>query len=346
MAFKDHLSGVGAMHRVLPGLALVVALAIAALSLVAIPSTSSAPFLVHASAVNLNLSYSDPASDVAKLWTSNNSHVTDAAGFWILSPSPGEVNLIRLSSSDAGATVDLALKVQTAIASRANVSYEIRMYSRADNRTHYIIDYSNGLASLKQNKTGVTPVNMTANVTNSPTSTLNVAVSKALLGGPTNITAWNIDATAREIAGNYTYEDFIWQQPGNPGSAPAFIQGRVTDAATGGGLANVNVSTGGGGFFTTTNATGYYSLPASPGNFTLTFSLAGYDSATKTVTVQYQQTQTVNAALSKTSAVPTYLPWILIIVVIVAVALIAVVLLRRRKKPSAPNERVPNPPAR
>ena len=96
------------------------------------------------------------------------------------------------------------------------------------------------------------------------------------------------------------------------------------------------MSEGSGGSCTTNKATGYYSLPASPGNFTLTFSLTGYDTATKAVTVQYQQTQTVNAALSKTSTIGSYVPWIVIAVVLVAIALVAVLLLRRRKKPSAP----------
>ncbi len=325
------------MRRILLGLLLIAALSVAG-GISSVPSPAlNLPSSVRAVATpNLNLSYSDPASDVAQMWTSNSSHVTNAGGFWILSPSPGTVNLIRLSSTGTSSTIDLALKVQTTIAVQANVSYEIRMYTRTDNRTHYILDYSNGRASLKQNKTGTPVVNMTANLTISPASTLNAAVAESLLGGPANITMWNIDATAKEVGVNYTYEDFIWQQPGNPGSAPAFIQGRVTDAANGAGLAGVNVSTGSGGFYTSTNGTGYYNLPAAPGNFTMTFNLGGYDSATKTVTVQYQQTQTVNAALSKTSAFATYLPWIAIAVVVVAVALLAVILMRRRKKPSPP----------
>lgn len=320
------------MRSILPGLLLVLAFGIAAVAGSAGPALSRASFTLRASAVNLNLSYSDPASDVAEMWASNDTHVTDAAGFWILSPSPGEVNLIRISSTDAGPSIDLALKVQTAIASRANVSYEIRMYSRADNRTHYLVDYAGGYASFMQNATGGTIVNMTSNVTISSASTLNVVVSKALLGGAANITAWNIDATSRETGTTYWYQDFVWQQPGNPGSAPAFIQGRVTDASSGAGLVRANVSLGSGGFYTTTNATGYYSLPASPGNFTLTFSLAGYDSASKQVSVQYQQTQTVNAQLSKAATPTDYLPWILVVVVVVAIAVVAVVVMRRRKR--------------
>jgi hypothetical protein len=199
-----------------------------------------------------------------------------------------------------------------------------------------MVDFSNGVTYLKQNGTVVGSVNITVNTTISPSSTLNVGVSKGLLGGAANITAWNIDATSKEVAGNYTYEDFVWQQPGNPGSAPAFLQGRVTDAANAEGLANVNVSTGAAGYFTATNATGYYTLPAAPGNYTLTFSLTGYDSVSKPVSVQYQQTQTVNAVLSKTSALSSSLLWIIVVIAVLAIVAVVASLLFRRRKPAAP----------
>ncbi len=325
------------MRRILSGLAFGLALALAIGALLAPPPAPAPAFAVRSSAVTFALNYSDPASDVFKLWSSNNTHVTNATGYWVMSPAPGTVNLIRVASYDDGVNVGLFLKVQTTISTLANTSYEIRMYSRADNRTHYILTYSHGAARLTSNKTGAVSVNMTANVTISPASVLNALVNKSLLGGSANITAWNIDATARQTDGSYAYEDFVWQQPGNPGSAPAFIQGRVTDAANGAALADVNVSTGTGGYFTTTDATGNYSLPAAPGNFTLTFTLAGYNSVTKTVTVNYQQTQTVNAALSKTSGLETSLIWIVVIVLVVAVALVAIVVLRRRRrKPQTP----------
>lgn len=326
------------MRRLLTGLALGLALAIAIGAVLGVAPTPAPAFAVRASAVNFALNYSDPASDVFKMWTSNNSHVTDAGGFWIMSPSPGNVNLVRVASYDDGVNVGLYLRVQTTIASQSNISYEVRMYSRADNQTHYLLDYSNGVARLTSNKTGATSTNVTAAVAIGPASVLNALVSKTLLGGTANITAWNIDATAKQVAGNFTYEDFGWSQPGNPGSAPAFIQGHVTDAVNGAGLSGVNVSTGSGGYYTTTNATGYYSLPAAPGNFTVTFSLAGYDSLSKSVAVQYQQTQTVDAALSKTSALAANLIWVVLVVVIVAVALVAVLMIRRRRrqKPAAP----------
>lgn len=316
------------MRRSLVGLAFALALAIALGSFLVAPRAAAPAFPVRVSAVNFSLNYSDPASDVFQLWTSNDSHVTDASGFWILSPSPGTVNLVRLSSADSGSAVNVFLKVQTTITVSANTTYEMRLYTRADNSTHYIISYRNGIASLVSNHTGSPVVNLTADASVGALGWLEFHVPKSDLG---NITAWNIDATAKQISGNYTYEDFGWSLPGNPGSAPAFLQGRVTDAANGAGLGGVNVSTGAGSYFTTTNATGYYSLPAAPGTFNITYTLSGYDALTKQVTVQYQQTQTVNAQLSKTSTLTSYLPWILIVVVVVAAVLIAVLLMRRRK---------------
>ncbi len=299
------------------------------------PNPVTSAFGLRATAVNLNLNYSDPASDVAKMWTSNNSHVTDVGGFWILSPSPSSDNLIRVSSTNSSANVALYLRVQGLIATQSNISYEIRLYPRADNSTHYSVKYSNGETWLRQNGTVSGYVNLTSNTTISPASTLNIIVSKGLLG---NISAWDIDATALEVGAVYTYQDFVWSQPGYPGSAPAYVQGRVTDAADGAGLGQVNVSTGAGGYFTSTNATGYYSLPAAPGNFTMTFSLAGYVTATKTVSVQYQQTQTVDAQLTKTPAdFASSIPWLYVAlaVILIAAVLIAVLALRK-KRPSPP----------
>ncbi len=325
------------MRRILCGVAFGMALAIAIGAILAAPTPAVQAYAVRASAVNFALNYSDPASDVFKLWTSNNSHVTAAGGFWIMSPSPSDVNLLRVASYVDGPNLGLYLRVQGTIATAlSNVSYEIRMYPRADNRTHYLLSYSAGAAHLTSNASGAVTVNMTSNVTVTPGSTLNAVVNKTLIGGAASITAWNIDATAKQVAGNYTYEDFGWSQPGNPGSAPAFIQGHVTDASDGAGLSGVNVSTGSGGYFTTTNATGYYSLPAAPGTFTLTFSLADYDSVSKSVTVQYQQTQTVDAALSKTSALAANLIWIVLAVGLAAVAVVTVLILRRRRQQHKP----------
>lgn len=121
-----------------------------------------------------------------------------------------------------------------------------------------------------------------------------------------------------------------------PGSAPAAIQGHVTDAATGAPLAGVNVSAA--GFWTATNATGYYLLPATVGNYSVSFSLVGYQTASDPVSVGNSQTVTANAALTK---MPQGLPmwgWIVIVVVLVAAIAIIVLLAARRRRPSPPTQ--------
>ncbi len=327
------------MRRALPGLVLALTFAIAVGALLSTPQAPASSATMRASAVNFALNYSDPSSDVFQLYTSNGTHVTDAAGYWIMSPSPGTVNLLRLSSADAGASVSVYLKVQTSISSDANTTYEWRLYTRADNATHYILTFHDGLTRLVSNHTGSATVNLTASTQVGNLGWLGVYVRKADLGGTANITAWNIDATAKQVQGNYTYEDFGWSQPGNPGSAPAFIQGRVTDAASGAGLAGVNVSTGAAGYSAFTNGTGYYSLPAAPGNFTLTFSLSGYDPASKTVSVNYQQTQTVNEQLTKTTAFPLGTTSVLVLLLVVVAVVVALLVFRGRK-----SRRKENPP--
>ncbi len=328
------------MRRVTLGAVVLLAMAIAASSVLALPQPPAPSVIVRAAAVNFTLNYSHPASSVMELWTSNNTHVTDAAGNWVMGTTPAEVNLIRVSSSATATTVSVFLKVQGTIAVRANTSYEYRLYTRADNATHYLITFSNGSTWMVSNHTGSARVNLTAGTGVGALGWLGVTLNKTDLGGTANITAWNIDASSREAGPIYTFVDYVWQLPGNPGSAPAFIQGRVTDAATGAGLANVNVSASTGGYYTATNATGYYSLPAAPGNYTLSFSLAGYDSASKSVAVQYQQTQTVNAQLTKgQSGLPITTSIVAgLIVLVIAVGAVAFLLLRRRKMEPRPPE--------
>ncbi len=322
------------MHRTASGLLLAVLVASVALAVSSLPS-APASFPVRAAAVNFALNYSDPSSDVFKLYTSNQSHVTDAAGYWILSPSPGTVNLLRLSSADAGTSVDVYLKVQTTISVLANTTYQWRLYTRSDNSTHYIVTFRDGYTNMVSNHTGSATDNLTAGTTVGNLGWLGVSIPKADLGGASNITTWNIDATAKQVQSNYTYEDYGWSLPGNPGSAPALIQGHVTDATTGADLANVNVSTVSAGYYALTDANGNYTIPAAPGNFTLTFSLPNYETATKTVTVKYQQTVTVNAKLTRIVPLteqPFFLP-LAIGVIVAAIAMVLLVVLLRRRKP-------------
>lgn len=328
----------GSMRSAYSGLALVLALVIAALAMGSAAPTPARSVPLRAAAVSMTLNYSDPAGDVFEMWTSNNSHVTDASGNWLKFGTPMSVDLQRVASNDLGANVQILLKVRASVSALANTTYEYRLYTRQDNATHYIVTFRNGTTTMVTNHTDSQVWNLTANTTVGGVTSLGwlgVIVNKTALGGSANITAWDMDAQAKMASSPYSYVDYVWSLPGNPGSAPAFIQGRVTDAANGAGLANVNVSTNAGGYFTTTNATGYYSLPASPGNYTLTFSLTGYDTATKPVSVQEQQTQTVNAALTKASDLSSLL-WIVAVVLIVVAAAAIVFLVARRRKPRAP----------
>jgi hypothetical protein len=177
-----------------------------------------------AAGVSFDLSYSDPASDVEKFWTSNMTPVLTATGNLTLSPFPSSVNFLRLTSANASADVKLTAQVQGNIAKLDNTSYEIRVYTRQDNASHFIVTYVNGTATLTSNATGFVPVDISGSATITSTgpnptlkNALQVNLSKSLLG---TITAWNIDATAKQTGTPYTYEDFIWQLPGNPGSTP------------------------------------------------------------------------------------------------------------------------------
>jgi len=177
-----------------------------------------------ASAVSFDLSYSDPASDVIKLWTSNMTPVLTASGNLTLSPFPDSVNFLRLSSANASTAVRLTAEVKGNIANATNTSYEIRVYTRLDNASHFIVTYVNGTTTLTSNATGFVPVDISASTLITSTgpnptlkNSLQVNLSKSLLG---TITYWNIDATAKQTGPTYTYEDAIWEVPGNPGSTP------------------------------------------------------------------------------------------------------------------------------
>ncbi len=121
----------------------------------------------------------------------------------------------------------------------------------------------------------------------------------------------------------------------DPDQIEAGQGGRLTDAATGAALAGVNASAA--GYFTTTNATGYYLLPAVQGNYTITFSLAGYQSVSQPVSVRLDHTATVNAQLGKVPQGLAASVWVLIAVVIIAAVAIAAfaVVSRRRAAPPA-----------
>src|SRR5437899_11449632 len=144
-----------------------------------------------ASAVSFDRSYADPASDVVELWASNMTPVlTD--GNLTMSPFPDSVNVLRLASADAGADIALTIQVKGSIANLDNTSYQMRIYTRQDNSSHFQASYVNGKTMLTSNATGFVPVDISTSTTVTQ-GTLLVNVAKSWLG---TITAWDLDATA------------------------------------------------------------------------------------------------------------------------------------------------------
>ena len=179
---------------------------------------------VQAATVDFNLSYSDPASDVVKLYSSNMTAVRTSAGDLVMSPFPDAVNILRLNSADAGLNVSVSMELKGDVADLPNTTYEFRLYTRSDNASHSIVTYTNGYTTLDSNATGSQPQNITGNSTISAVGTnptllneLTIRLAKALLG---NITYWNLDASATQTGSPYSYRDFGWEVPGSPGSAP------------------------------------------------------------------------------------------------------------------------------
>jgi len=168
-----------------------------------------------ASAASFDLSYTDPASDVVEFWTSNMTPVlTD--GNLTMSPFPDSVNFLHLTSANASADVTLTIQVKGTIANLDNTSYQIRLYTRQDNVSHFAVTHVNRTTTLTSNATGFVPIDLSGSTTIAQ-GTLSVTVAKSRLG---IVTAWNIDATATETETVYTYVDYGWQVPGNPGSTP------------------------------------------------------------------------------------------------------------------------------
>jgi len=195
-----------------------------ATGLIAIGLLVTAGIAGVASAVSFNLNYSDPASDVVKLWTVNMTPVLTPTGNLTMSPFPDSVNLLWIRSANASTSVNLTFETKGDIANLDNTSYEMRLYARADNASHFIVTYVNGTTVLTSNATGFVPVDISGNSTITATgpnptlqNTLRITVAISLLG---TIDVWNIDATATQRGPVYSYEDFGWEVPGNPGSAP------------------------------------------------------------------------------------------------------------------------------
>jgi len=191
-------------------------------SLFVLALVASAAMVGTASAVTFDRDYSDPASDVVQLWTSNMTPVLLPDGNVTMSPFPDSVNLLWIRSANESANVNLSFQVKGRIADLDNTSYEMRLYTRSDNASHFIVTYTNESTRLTSNATGFVPVDLTGSSTITSTgpvllNTLVITVSKSLLG---TVTSWDIDATATQRGPTYTYRDSGWLVPGSPGSAP------------------------------------------------------------------------------------------------------------------------------
>ena len=197
-------------------------------SLLLLALIASAAIPGAASTVSFDRNYSDPASDVVQLWTSNMTPVLLPDGNLTLTPFPDSVNLLRIRSANVSASVNLTFQVKGSIANLDNTTYEMRLYTRLDNASHFIVTYVNGSTVLTSNATGFNPVDISGNSAIVSTgsnpallNTLVLTVAKSLLGP---ITSWDIDATATQRGLTYTYRDYGWAVSGSPGSGPPSSQ--------------------------------------------------------------------------------------------------------------------------
>lgn len=292
--------------------------------------------------ITYTLDYSDPASDVVKLWTSNLTWVL-ADGAWIRTPFPDAVNINFLHSSLLDPqTLELRIDLKgAAVANNSDVSYSINLYTDATNRTRYTVTGSNGTLTIVTNLTGAVPIdisgpqNFTLVGANQDTVVFRVALS--LLG---SVTSFNIDATARWYgypADNrtYSYQDFGWETPGNPASAPVTVSGYVRDRE-GNPIIGARITNDRSPTNASTNATGYYLLVLTPDVYNLTASAEGYEDATERVVLAGGTLIELNFTLEPKGlpvlgAAGGLVAAILLIAVAAAVVLLVAALLRRRK---------------
>lgn len=295
---------------------------------------------------NFHLDYSDPASDVEQLWTSNMSAVTDANGDPIASPFPDPINIIWTRSANATvpANVTLTVETQGSIANRDDTSYEFQLFTEPTDASYFRVTYVNGTTTLDSTDAGFTPVDLTGNSTISsvgpPTiqNRLRINVEKSHLG---TITTWNVRLLALQTGPTYTYRDWGWELPGNPGSAPTIIEGVVSETGTGTALSSVNVSTDIGGYWTLTNATGGYSLSLAPGAYNVTFTRDGYATQTTQLTITTGETRQLDAQLSRLGLGlgSDVILWIAVgIAILAGLAILVVLMRRRRRQPPPPSD--------
>lgn len=288
---------------------------------------------VSGAQVNFTKEYSDPASDVMKLYTSNMTPVIVNNDF-VMSPTPGTINIIWLRSSESAdgnnISVELEVKGGSSITDAPNVTYTVNLYTDASNRTHYSVEYRNGLMEIFTNATNSPKTNITGNSTVGPPNVLTLTISKSLLG---NITMFDIDATALMFGDPYSYEDFGWLLPGHPGTSPTQIKGRVTEAGSDKPLQGVNVSTDLGGYYVFTDSDGNFTLSLSPGTYDLTAAKEGYQSETVKVSLSVGETLNQDFVLSKSEIFGMGpLLFIGLIIAGLLAVLLAILLLWRRKR--------------
>jgi len=298
------------MHARVPALFILATLALAA-------------FAAPAGAVpNFTVDYSDPASDVEQLWTSNRSAVLDANGDPISSPFPDAINILWVRSRNATdpANVTISVETQGSIANRDDTSYEFQLYTQPTDASYFRVTYVNGTTILDSTDSSFPSVDISGNSTITSTgpnptlrNLLRINVEKSHLDP---IDSWNVRLLALQVGPTYTYRDWGWELPGNPGSSPTILEGIVTEAGMGTPLAGANVSTG---------------------TYNVTFARDGYASQVFQVTIATGETEQVNVQLTRLGfgLGGDSILWIALAIVslVALLAIVAIVLLRKKRSP-------------
>ncbi len=195
---------------------------------------------VAAQAIDYDLDYSDPASDVT--WVYENGTMENKS-------EPKDVNIKWLRSEMEAA--DGALKLTIELASPGQIRtdnatfYHFNIYTSDANASHFVLNYSNGNCRLGTN---ITDSFINSSVDHTITGLrLDCFVNLSELG---NVTYFNIDATAEtrdyvnETVGWILKKDFGWQVPGSPGSTPTNGTENGEEGTPGFGIITVISATG------------------------------------------------------------------------------------------------------
>ena len=167
-------------------------------------------------AINFDLDYSDPASDVRWIYENGTSELKN---------EPKDVNIkwlrSELEANDGTLKLTIELSSPGQIRTDHATSYLFNIYTTVDNATHFILNYTNGGCSLRTNASA-NIVNGSVDYTISGQD-LVCFVNVSDLG---NITYYNVDASAetREYVnatvGWVLKKDFGWEVSGSPGTTP------------------------------------------------------------------------------------------------------------------------------